>query len=76
MRFSNRTAACVPAADDGWGMYHRVPKYTAKTYLESTLGKLREVLTEYGPVSRFWCGTHVSFFAVPFCDAIFCDAIL
>jgi hypothetical protein len=35
-------------------MYHRVPKYTAATYLESSLGKLREVLTEYGPVNRFW----------------------
>lgn len=44
----------LQAADDGWGMYHRVPKYTAATFLETTLGKLREVLTEYGPVNRFW----------------------
>lgn len=44
----------LQAADDGWGMYHREPKYTATTFLETTLGKLREVLTEYGPVNRFW----------------------
>lgn len=44
----------LQAADDGWGMYHREPKYTAATFLETTLGKLREVLTEYGPVNRFW----------------------
>ena len=44
----------LQVADDGWGMYHRQPKYTAESFLAASLGKLREVLTHYGPVHRFW----------------------
>ena len=44
----------LQAADDGWGMHHRVPNYTAASFIETSLGKLKEVLTEYGPVNRFW----------------------
>jgi alpha-L-fucosidase len=48
------------AADDGWGMQHRhdiakLPNYTATSFVEASLGKIREILTDYGPVNRFWC---------------------
>eukprot|EP01045_Picozoa_sp_COSAG04_P022242 COSAG04_NODE_2485_length_4031_cov_206.589522_1_plen_280_part_00 len=68
----------LQVADDGWGMRHRVPNYTASTFLEASLGKLREVLTEYGPVNRFCTPLHphmltcLGAFPLPPCGNVCC----